>query len=246
MSPGGKRSLVIGAVLLGVALLVGALVLYNRRPAEGLLSASNVRQLIIAMHKYHSDHKTLPPAMTMKEDKPLHSWRVLILPYIDGGNLAKQLKMDEPWNSPDNLKILESMPMPEFFHHPADKDGASKKTYYKVFTSKPGIKPSAGFQPEKGFNLGYLELQDGTRETVAIVESGPPVLWYQPEDIDFDPKGAFPKLESPWPDNRVQVGFIDATVRGLWLGQHEDIWKAIVTRNGGEKADVMKLSEIQK
>lgn len=90
-------------------------------------------------------------------------------------------------------------------------------------------------------------MQDGTSNTAAMIEAGPPVLWYQPDDVEFDPKGAFPKLESPWPDNRVQVAFFDASVRSYWLGQHEDIWKALITRNGGEALDDLgKLEEKQK
>lgn len=217
-----------------------------RRAADTMVSANNMRQLMIGMHNYHVDFNCLPPATTGTEGKPLHSWRVLLLPYMEQDNIYKKLKLTEPWNSEHNLKVFESVPMPKIFMHPGHKDETSRKTYYKVFTSKPGIRPSAGFSPGSKLTLGQMTVQDGTSNTIAMIEAGPPVLWYQPEDIEFDPSGAFPKLESPWPDNRVQVAFFDASVRGLWLGQHEDIWKALITRNGGEAVDVGKLSEKQK
>jgi hypothetical protein len=217
-----------------------------RRAADTMLSANNMRQMMIAMHTYHNDYNAMPPAATVKNGKPLHSWRVVILPYLEQDALFKQLNLNEPWNSEHNLKVFESVPMPKIYMHPGHKDETSKKTYYKVFTSKPGVKPSAGFSLGGRLTLGQLTVQDGTSNTVAMVESGPPVLWYQPEDIDYDPNGAFPKLESPWPDNRIQTAFFDASIHPLWLGQHEDIWKAIITRNGGEDVDVGKLSEKKK
>lgn len=116
-----------------------------RRAADTMLSSNNMRLLMIAMHNYHNDYNAMPPSMSMKNGKPLHSWRVMLLPYLELDNVAKQLRMDEPWNSEHNLKIFESMPMPKVFHHPAHKDDTSRKTYYKVFFSKPGSKPSADF-----------------------------------------------------------------------------------------------------
>ncbi|HMP18148.1 MAG TPA: DUF1559 domain-containing protein, partial [Gemmatales bacterium] len=214
-----------------------------RRAADQLLSASNMRQLMIAMHNYHNDYNRMPPPVLMKNDQPLHSWRVLVLPYVEEDNLFKQIKLDEPWNSPHNLKIFESTPMPKIFRHPTIREESHKKTYYKVFTSMPGKKPAAGFTLGSNITLGQLTVQDGTSNTLAMIESGPPVLWYQPEDIVFDPEGAFPKLQSPWPDNRVNASFFDASTRSLRLGQHEDIWRALITRNGGEMPDSSKLEE---
>jgi hypothetical protein len=52
----------------------------------------------------------LPTDIVDKNGKVLLSWRVLLLPYLEEGALYKQLKLDEPWDSKHNKKLLEKMP----------------------------------------------------------------------------------------------------------------------------------------
>ena len=40
----------------------------------------------------------------------MHSWRVLILPFLDQQSLYNQYDFREPWNGPNNIKLLNSMP----------------------------------------------------------------------------------------------------------------------------------------
>lgn len=217
-----------------------------RTAADRMLSASNMRQLLIAMHNYHGDYNYLPPAVSMKNGKPLHSWRVHILPYIEQDNLYKQLKMDEPWDSDHNKKVFESVPMPKMFAHPGKRDGDTKKTYYKVFISQADKQPRAGFRPGSKLTLGQLAVQDGTSNTMAMIEAGPPVLWYQPVDIEFEATAALPKMISPWKNNEVSVTFFDGSTRRIWLGQNEDVLKACITANGNEVIDFSKLESQEK
>ncbi|MBL8824942.1 MAG: DUF1559 domain-containing protein [Planctomycetia bacterium] len=217
-----------------------------RNAADRMISGSNMRQLLIAMHNYHNDYNFIPPAVSMKDGKSLHSWRVHILPYIEQDQLYKQLKMDEPWDSDHNKKLFESVPMPKMFAHPGKRDGDTKKTYYKVFVSKPEKQLRSGFRFGSKVTLGQVAVQDGTSNTIAMIESGPPVLWYQPEDIEFDATVALPKLISPWKNNKVSVTFFDGTVRTIWLGQNEAVLKALITVNGNEEIDISKLENEEK
>ena len=74
---------------------------------------NNFKQMGIALHTYASSYDKLPPAvLTSPDGKPLFSWRVALLPYVEQDNLYKQLKLDEPWNSPHNKKVLDSTAMP--------------------------------------------------------------------------------------------------------------------------------------
>jgi len=213
-----------------------------RYAADKMVSGSNMRQLMIAMHNYHNDFNMMPPVMSMKDGKPLHSWRVHVLPYIEEDKLYKQLKLDEPWDSEHNKKVFESNPMPKLFEHPHMRDGATKKTYYQVFYSTANTKNSAGFRLDTKFTLGQLTINDGTSNTIAMVEHGNPVLWYQPADIEFDAEKAFPQLKSTWGNEIVQVAFFDGSIRNLLLGKNEAAaYKALVTWNGGESIDVSKV-----
>lgn len=214
-----------------------------RNAADRMISASNMRQLMIAMHNYHNDFTKLPEAMTMKNGKPMHSWRVMMLPYIEQDNLFKQIKIDEPWDSEHNKKIFESTPMPKTFEHPGKKDGDKKMTYYKVFYSKPGVTPRAGFLLGKPTTLGQITVMDGTSNTAAMIEAGPPVLWYRPDDIEFDSKAQLPNMVSPWKDKKVSVAFFDASIRSFWLGTDEATWKGCITLNGEEVLDLSKIEE---
>jgi len=70
------------------------------------VSSNNLKQIGLALHNYHDTYGTLPPAAIVdKKGKPLLSWRVAILPYIEQDNLYKQFKLDEPWDSKHNLAL---------------------------------------------------------------------------------------------------------------------------------------------
>ncbi len=63
------------------------------------------------MHNYHATNGSLPkPAITGKDGKPLLSWRVAILPFIEQQPLYNKFKLDEPWDSPNNKALIKEMP----------------------------------------------------------------------------------------------------------------------------------------
>ena len=75
-------------------------------------SSNNLHQIALAVINYtDSNNSTLPPAAICdKRGKPLLSWRVLILPYLEQDALFKEFKLDEPWDSEHNKKLLKKMP----------------------------------------------------------------------------------------------------------------------------------------
>ena len=117
-----------------------------------LRSSNNLKQIGVALHNYHGVYKTLPPPAKTADGKPLLSWRVLILPFLeDDDNLYAQFKLDEPWDSPHNIKLLTKMP--EVYAHPADPEAAKKGlTYYQVFVGEPGGFPTPIF-PKQAMHL---------------------------------------------------------------------------------------------
>ena len=57
------------------------------------------------------DNGTLPPAFTRDANgKPLLSWRVHILPYLGNRLLYRQFRLNEPWDSEHNIKLVRRMP----------------------------------------------------------------------------------------------------------------------------------------
>src|SRR4051794_3818491 len=106
---GGLGStLVVLAVL--IALLVPA-VQAAREAARRSQCVNNLKQIGLAMHNYNSAYDVFPPAVITDPDgKPLLSWRVLLLPFLDEQALYEQFKLDEPWDSPNNKPLLSRMP----------------------------------------------------------------------------------------------------------------------------------------
>src|SRR5260370_37344826 len=94
-------------------------------------SSNNLKQIGLAMHNYEGVYRTIPPsAICDKNGKPLLSWRVAILPYIEQDNLYRQFNLDEPWDSENNKKLIPLMPRTYASPLAPTEEG---KTYYKVF-----------------------------------------------------------------------------------------------------------------
>jgi hypothetical protein len=189
-------------------------------------SANNLRQVALAMHNYHDIHGSFPAAATYSKDgKPLLSWRVAILPFIEQENLYQQFKLDEPWDSTHNKALLKQMPRT----YNVSADGAAGKAYathYQVFAGK-----GSAFDGKRGRRIG--EITDGTSNTIMVIEGAEPVPWTKPEDLPFDPKKPLPKVGGLFP-NGFNAAMCDASVRFIKNTIKESKLRALVTRNGGE------------
>jgi len=87
-------------------------------PAEARQkSAENLEKIAAALLAYVEAKKSLPdPASTItrgETEVALLSWRVTLLPFLGYEALHKQFRLNEPWNSPHNKKLLAQIP-PEF------------------------------------------------------------------------------------------------------------------------------------
>src|SRR5262245_7993862 len=79
-------------------------------PAHYQKSSNNLEQIGIAMHNYHDVNGNLPTNTIDKSGKPVLSWRVHILPYLEEDKLYQEFKLDEPWDSDNNIKLVDRMP----------------------------------------------------------------------------------------------------------------------------------------
>lgn len=108
-------------------------------------SRRNLQQLALAMHKYAETHggRMPAPAIYGKDGKPLLSWRVALLPYLDQNNLYQQFHLDESWDSPHNRKVLETF-VPKVYAPPGKPATPPLRTYYQVFVSNSGGQGQGG------------------------------------------------------------------------------------------------------
>ncbi len=154
---------------------------------------------------------------------------MLLLRYIEQDDVYKAFRLDEPWDSEHNLKLLPRMPVTYAAPWTKYVDVPPGHTVIKVF-----VGPGTAFEPGAKLKFTPGDFPDDTSNTLLVVEAGDPVPWSKPEDIPFDPDRP-PKLRGLFKD-----GFRAATADGS--GPHlirhdcdEAALRAAITRNGGEK-----------
>lgn len=196
-----------------------------RQAAMRSQSANNLKQIGIAMHNYHDTTGNFPAAAVYgKDGKPLLSWRVLILPYIEQDGLYKQFKLNEPWDSEHNKKLLAKLP--KVYADPSGKTDVKYGTYYQCFTGKGTV-----FEGKKG--IRFTDIADGTSNTLMIVEAGKAVPWSKPEDLPYADAAPVPAVGGIFPGG-FNALFCDGSVRFLPKTLQGKTFRALITRNGGE------------
>lgn len=196
-----------------------------RMAAGRAKSSNNLKQMALAMHNYHDVYGTLPAAAICdKNEKPLLSWRVAILPFIEQAQLYQKFRLDEPWDSEHNKKLIAQMP--NIYAVPGANAPGEATTHYRVFYGK-----GAMFDLRKGPR--FADVTDGLSNTFLIVEADEGVAWTKPDDLAFDPDKALPKLGKQSQEGFL-AAFADGSVRFISKSVNEKTLKAIVTRAGGE------------
>jgi hypothetical protein len=194
-----------------------------RQQAKVAEAQNNLKQIGLAMHNYNSTYDGFPAAAICdKKGKPLLSWRVAILPFVEENNLYMQFKLDEPWDSENNKKLIDKMP--KLYALPGAKpDG---KTHYRGFHGN-----GAFFDP---VNLSKIaEFTDGLSNTIMVVETAAASTWTKPDDIEFEPKMEIEKLLR-FANGKTTVAFSDGSVRSLKRGLGDKTWRLLIQKNDGE------------
>jgi len=106
-------------LLIGLGLFVG-LGVFAKVIRDGIAAApeaarrsqcsNNLCQIAVAMQAYHATYRYFPPAYTVDGNgRPLHSWRVLLLPFLQQKPLYDQIRLDEPYDGPHNGLLFETL-----------------------------------------------------------------------------------------------------------------------------------------
>ena len=182
---------IVVAMSLGLVLLflLTPIITGSREAARRMQCSNNLRQITLALHKYHDAYGCFPPAyLTDKDGKPMHSWRVLILPYLEPYEpadslkaLYKQYDFAEPWNGPNNSKL--SAGRPSVYVCPSDASAGLKRqdaTNYVAIVGPTTVWPGST-------STTYQDIRKGTSYTIMVVEMADSnINWLEPKDLAFD------------------------------------------------------------
>lgn len=194
--------------------------------------ASNLKQIATALLQYESMYGSFPPAYVAdKNGKPMHSWRVLLLPHLGHQDLYDRYRFDEPWDSPRNRRISDLAI--GLYQCPGQPAGREPVTNYMMVVGPHTI--SDGRDGRK-----VAEITDGLKDTILLVEVADSVVWWaEPEDLRFDMlnftiNGGKRQEISSYHSGGVNAVFCDASVRFLKDSMNPELVKAMITIDAGE------------
>lgn len=232
---GNNTAIIIGASLVAVVFLllicVGILaalllpaVQAAREAARRMQCSNNMKQISLAMHNYASDYGSFPPAYTVDAaGNKLHSWRTLLLPYMDQQALYNQIDLTKPWDDPAN-EMFANMEIP-VYRCPSTATNPSMTTYVVV------VDPSAVYSGAEGCKL--QDISDGTANTLLVFETEPAfaVNWMSPEDAS---PAAFPPAGRTGHPGGCNCAMADGSVHFISQNIDPPVADALITKAGGE------------
>jgi hypothetical protein len=139
--------------------------------------SNNLKRIANAICEYQLENNgCLPPRFIPDANgNPLHSWRVLLLKYLDK-NLYESYKFDEPWNSPTNLRLTSQRPL--FYRCPNSLRKDKSKNLNTCYLAVTGL--NSAFPGEKPKMNG--EIFSGMIVIVEVLDSN--IHWAEPRDLD--------------------------------------------------------------
>jgi len=231
---GASQPAVVATAGIAVALLLPA-VQAAREAARRMQCSNNIKQIVLAIHNYHDTTNSLPPLYTVDADgKPLHSWRVLLLPFMEQNHLYGMIRLDEPWDSPHNRQFHDFR-VPQYTC-PSNPGGGC---CYSAIAGQ-------GFVPNTRANSRgehtFMRIADGLSNTLAIVEVREPFNWMDPSaDVDLEEllKGinGRGRVGSFHPGG-INVGLFDGSVRYITDSINLEVLRALATPAGGESVSL--------
>jgi hypothetical protein len=197
------RLLRAAAAILGLAALICLLVpAVNaaRETARCSQCKNNLKQIGLALRNYWDTWGSFPPTSTYDESgRPMHSWRLLIKPYLDSSATYDSCNLNEPWNGASNRRLLAHR---EYIYQcPADPTAwapdCTTTSYLAVVGRRAAWRWNRPETPEEG------DLHRQSADTFLVVEmADSAVQWPEPKDVRFNDIPALRSLAAKSPHAR--------------------------------------------
>ncbi len=194
----------------------------SREGESELSNKDKLSKILFAFHQFEARFHHLPRSANRQTlNQPTHSWRVAILPLIGYGDLYKEYKFDQPWDSPENKRLAKKMP--ELYRCSSQ---AQDSTQFQMLVGDGAF--DTGRRPPR-----MADITDGTSNTIALVQASAEVPWTKPEDLTYSAKGSLFSLAP----SRL-VGLVDGNAIELPGKLEENKLRALTTRAGGEVSNL--------
>ena len=208
-----------------LAALAARLVGNGQLRSDGAHVANRLKQVGLAVHNYHNRYRSFPPfANGDKQGRPLLSWRVHLLPFLEHKELYEKFHLNEPWDSDHNRRLIAEMPDA---YKLGGEPGPGKTRVQTPLM--PGTLMGDRQVPR------IRDVTDGLSNTVLTLAVPPQkaVIWTRPNDIRIDSskplEGLFAEGDQLW------VGFCDGSARLLRKTElTAKLWRALLTKAGRE------------
>ena len=193
-----------------------------------------LKQIGLGLQNYHDFYGSFPPAhVADAQGKPMHSWRVLILPFMEHKPLYDKYRFDEPWDGPNNSKLHKEIV--EVFCCPSrPKQQPRTETSYVAV-----VGPRTAWPGTKAVQLS--DVIDGTSNTILVTEvTNSGIHWMEPRDLHVNQMPMAVNAErgqgisSPHPNVALAV-YADGHTQQITKNTPTEILRALLTINGGEQ-----------
>ena len=224
------RYLKIGAFIGITVVLIGLFLpkmTRGREAARRTQCKNNLKQIALALHNYHDFYEAFPPAYTVNENgQRLHSWRTLILPWMEHSDRHQKIDLSKPWNHPSNAEAFQTTP--DLYRCPSFELPADSTTYLAVEGE------DACFHPTKPRAIS--EITDGTSNTLMVIEVPvkQAVPWMSPQDADEQMLLMISQRDELAHTGGVQAALADGSVRFLSATMNPETRRAVISINGEE------------
>ena len=213
---------------------------FAQSAARRSVCQGHLKQIVVALHSYHDEYGCFPPAVVRDASgRPMHSWRVLLLPYLEQPALYARYRFDEPWDGPNNRKLhtadMQYYSCPE---HGRDSKPSTDTSYVVI------VGPRTAFPEDRCVSLS--DISDDKGNTLLVVEvANSGIHWMEPRDLHVTqmarqinpPRGqGISSSHGPRPTGGANVVMVDGTVKFLDAKSlTPDQIEAMLTIAGGEK-----------
>ncbi|MGL4944061.1 MAG: DUF1559 domain-containing protein [Thermoguttaceae bacterium] len=214
-----------------IALLLPA-VQAAREAARRMQCSNNLKQLTLALHNYHDQYGAVPPLYTVDAvGEPLHSWRVLLLPYLEHSALYESIHLDEPWDSEYNKQFHSQMPRTFGCPSMLQNLGEDQCCCYSSIAGDVFVPADSPVYP-----MTFGAISDGLSNTLAFVEVAP-FCWMAPgNDVTRDEllQGINVGRVGSRHNGGCNMSMCDGSVRFISNSVDKETLRAISTRNDGK------------